>query len=110
MQQDRLIVESLVVPDHGQGWCTILKGSFGKKEEWYEMASGEGLTGVACGGGVCGPGGFRGSYPAFLPSLTIVLSSSGMGGGTGSSPEIFITASKRWGQTSKQVPHRMHSS
>ena len=32
-----------------------------------------------------------------------------MEGGTGS-PEVLLTASKRSGQTSKQVPHLMHSS
>ena len=45
----------------------------------------------------------------FLLFLTIVLSSSGIGGGTGS-PEIFFTAPKRGGQASKQVPHFMHFS
>ena len=41
--------------------------------------------------------------------LTIVLSSSGIRGGTGS-PEILFTAPKRGGQASKQVPHFMHFS
>jgi len=39
--------------------------------------------------------------------LTIVLFSSGIGGGTGS-PEIFVTAPNLGGQTSKHVPHFMH--
>jgi len=41
--------------------------------------------------------------------LTIVLFSSGRGGGTGS-PEIFVTAPNLGGQASKQVPHFMHFS
>jgi len=41
--------------------------------------------------------------------LIIVLSSSGIGGGTGS-PEICFTALKRGGQASKQVPHFTHFS
>jgi hypothetical protein len=41
--------------------------------------------------------------------LAIVLASSGIVGGTGS-PEIFLTAPKRGGQASKQVPHFMHFS
>ena len=45
----------------------------------------------------------------FLLFLTIVLSSSRIGGGTGS-PEILFTAPKRGGQASKQVPHFMHFS
>ncbi len=44
-----------------------------------------------------------------LLSLTIVLASSGIGGGTGS-PEIFVTARNLGGQTSKQVPHLVHFS
>ena len=44
-----------------------------------------------------------------LLSLTIVLASSGIGGGTGS-PEIFFTERKRGGQTSKHVPHFVHFS
>lgn len=46
---------------------------------------------------------------SFLLFLTISLSSSGIGGGTGS-PEILSTAPKRGGQASKQVPHFMHLS
>jgi hypothetical protein len=41
--------------------------------------------------------------------LTIVLFSSGRGGGTGP-PEIFVTALNLGGQTSRQVPHLMHFS
>src|SRR5512139_289646 len=44
-----------------------------------------------------------------LVFLTIVLFSSGRGGGTGP-PEIFVTAPNRGGQTSKQVPHLIHFS
>jgi hypothetical protein len=54
---------------------------------------------------------FRRGYKVYFHSsllfLTIVLSSSGMGGGT-CSPEICFTAPKRGGQASKQVPHFMH--
>jgi hypothetical protein len=38
-----------------------------------------------------------------------ILFSSGMGGGTGA-PEILMTASKREGHTSKQMPHASHFS
>jgi hypothetical protein len=41
--------------------------------------------------------------------LTIVLFSSGIGGGTGA-PVIFVTALNLGGQTSKQVPHFIHFS
>jgi hypothetical protein len=47
-------------------------------------------------------------YPA-LPFLTIALSSSATGGGTGP-PTILVTAPNLEGQTSKQVPHLMHIS
>jgi hypothetical protein len=45
----------------------------------------------------------------FLLSLFMILASSGIGGGTGS-PEIFVAAPKRVGQTSKHVPHFVHFS
>jgi hypothetical protein len=44
-----------------------------------------------------------------FPFLMIALCSSGIGGGTGV-PEILVTAPKRGGQASKQVPHLMHFS
>ena len=47
--------------------------------------------------------------PFSLLFLTMVLSSSGMGGGTGA-PVIVFTAPKRGGHASKQVPHFMHFS
>ena len=43
----------------------------------------------------------------YLLSLTMVLASSGTGGGTGS-PESLLTALNRVGQTSKQVPQFVH--
>jgi hypothetical protein len=48
-------------------------------------------------------------YHFSLAFLTIVLFSTGRGGGTGP-PEIFVTARNLGGQTSKQVPHFMHFS
>ena len=44
-----------------------------------------------------------------VPFLMTILWSSGMGGGTGS-PETLLTASKREGHTSKQMPHASHFS